>query len=745
MTSPATRITSPEGLTLAELRPLHELVDVARFVPLSRAEKLCVIAQAVLLFEQLYAHLPLKMNEYAVNPIQEFKELKAHLDALSDLGFHRRVIEIVTRFHDRHTMYMLTRLKDAAAKLPFTLQRCYDQGRIVYVVTEVKSQSGPNPFTKGVEVTHWNGTPIARAVELNGEQLVGGNPAARRAVGELFLTQRPLRFCLPPDEEWVRLTFVATDGHLQEIQFPWSGVVVDAAAVPAPVRSASGRMSLGLDEMLWSANQVRRVLFAPSSFDHERRVAHLRALWEDKLQSPSAELRTTSILPNFEFRPVQTPDGTFGYIWIKDFVVTDDPQGPRLFLSEFVRILGLLPQDGLIIDIRCNPGGIIAAGQIILQTLTPRRIRPGRFHFRNTVLTRDMCNQNFLFANWAPSVSQAVETGAVYSQGFPIDRFTDEDYNRIGQQYYGPVVVITSALSYSTSDIFAADYQDHEIGKILGIDPNMGAGGANNWDHGTIRKICPGFYLPLPLEADLPPVKPGEQTTGEVTAPLREAFEERGVILTDHATTITGFIDPDGDGKVWVIPDRGHTYTIRRIDWLNDKLNVYYEGDPSPVQDLPDGVSFGFAARMSTRTGRHSGLPLEDLGVVPDEIHYMTKNDVLGSSEDLIVHAGHILAGMPAYHLSVVLQRTGGKKLTAAVTTKNADRLDLLVDGRPRQTFDVHDGATTIDLTTLAGPTSDLEFHAFQAGLLVALRHIKLSGEKGVVRNGIDLSPQVRL
>jgi len=725
MTSPATKITSPEGLTLAELRPLHELVDVARFVPLSRAEKLRVIAQAVFLLEQFYAHLPLKMNEYAVNPIQEFKVLEAHLDALSDLGFHHRVIEIVTRLHDRHTMYKLTRLMGIAAKLPFTLTRCNDQGRIVYVVSEVEGQSGPNPFTKGVEVTHWNGTPIARAVELNGERLVGGNPAARRAVGEVLLTRRPLQFCLPPDEEWVRLTFVATDGHPQEIQFPWSAVVVDKAAVLAPVRSATGRTSLGLDEMLWSADQVRRVLFAPSSFDHERRVTRLLALWEDKLQSPPAELQTTSTLPNFEFRPVQTPDGTFGYIRIKDFVVPDDLQGHQLFLSEFVRILGLLPQDGLIIDIRDNPGGIIEAGQLLLQTLTPRWIRPGRFHFRNTLLTRDMCNQNFQFANWAPSVRQAIETGAVYSQGFPIS-FTDEYYNRIGQQYYGPVVVITSALSYSTSDIFTADYQDHEIGKILGIDPNMGAGGANNWDYGFIRKVCPGFYLPLALEAELPPVKPGEQTTGEVTQTLRKAFEERGVILTDQATTITGFIDPDGDGKVWVIPDRGHTYTIRRIDLLNDKLSVYYEGDPSPVQNLPDGISFGFAARMSTRTGRHSGLPLEDLGVVPDEIHCMTKNDVLGSSEDLIVHAGHVLVGMPVYHLSVVLQRTGGKKLTAAVTTKNADRLDLLVDGRPRQTFDVHDGATTIDLTPLAGPTSDLEFHAFRAGLLVALRRIKL-------------------
>ena len=51
------------------------------------------------------------------------------------------------------------------------------------------------------------------------------------------------------------------------------------------------------------------------------------------------------------------------------------------------------------------------------------------------------------------------------------------------------------------------------------------------------------------------------------------------------------------------------------------------------------------AARRSTRVGARSGVPLEDLGVVPDERYYMTRNDLLQDNADLIAHAAKILKG----------------------------------------------------------------------------------------------------
>ena len=88
-------------------------------------------------------------------------------------------------------------------------------------------------------------------------------------------------------------------------------------------------------------------------------------------------------------------------------------------------------------------------------------------------------------------MQQALQTGATFSAGFPI---SDPDAcNVVGQKYFGPAELITDALCYSTTDIFAAGFQDHQIGQILGADGNTGAGGANVWEHRFfVSDILPG-------------------------------------------------------------------------------------------------------------------------------------------------------------------------------------------------------------------------------------------------------------
>jgi C-terminal processing protease CtpA/Prc len=80
-----------------------------------------------------------------------------------------------------------------------------------------------------------------------------------------------------------------------------------------------------------------------------------------------------------------------------------------------------------------------------------------------------------------------------------------EQCNAIGQKYFGPVVLITDALCYSTTDIFAAGFQDHEVGTVLGVDDNTGAGGANVWEHRYfVQYVLPGtVYTSLPNGAGM--------------------------------------------------------------------------------------------------------------------------------------------------------------------------------------------------------------------------------------------------
>jgi hypothetical protein len=75
-----------------------------------------------------------------------------------------------------------------------------------------------------------------------------------------------------------------------------------------------------------------------------------------------------------------------------------------------------LPQNGLIINIRGNPGGYIFAGEILSQTITSKRINPSKFHILNSLFTLDICTHNVQdsFSQWKESISQSIETGAIF-------------------------------------------------------------------------------------------------------------------------------------------------------------------------------------------------------------------------------------------------------------------------------------------------------------------------------------------
>jgi peptidase S41-like protein len=171
---------------------------------------------------------------------------------------------------------------------------------------------------------------------------------------------------------------------------------------------------------------------------------------------------------------------TFGYIRLFSFDVDDTGRFVRAFTNLITK--KEFPQDGLILDVRGNPGGNIRAAESLLQLFTPRRIEPELFEFINTPLNFQICKSapdDWDLKRWLPSIRDSVLTGATYSAGFPLT--SDARCNGIGQVYYGPVVLITDALSYSATDIFAAGFQDNEVGVVLGTSANTGAGGANFW------------------------------------------------------------------------------------------------------------------------------------------------------------------------------------------------------------------------------------------------------------------------
>ena len=230
-------------------------------------------------------------------------------------------------------------------------------------------QGFPVPELKDAEVKYWNGVPIERAVDVNAARFAGSNTAARHARGVESLTLRPLRIHLPPDEEWVDVGYVGTDGVERELRQKWlvtdnlPPFVADADAISVTAAS------LGLDLVADDANRARTLLFAPNVVAQEQ----AEATPELSTTAAAAGEEVPTAMPGvFRARSVTTSSGTFGHVRIFTFSVED----PAAFVNEFIRLITLLPQEGLILDVRGNGGGHIFASEFTLQTLTPRRITP---------------------------------------------------------------------------------------------------------------------------------------------------------------------------------------------------------------------------------------------------------------------------------------------------------------------------------------------------------------------------------
>src|SRR4051812_25669287 len=201
--------------------PLSELLAAAG-EPLTLAERRQIVRQAQLMIEQLYVHLPLKRAMHAVDPLQRLRLLDRRLASYSDRGFHDEMISIFIGLRDLHTNYILPApYAGRTALLPFRIEAYEEPSGRHYIVTQIAQGFTPDPpFDVGVEVTHWNGIPIERAVALNGERNGGSNADARWARGLASLTQRPMMLLAAPDEDWVDVTFSGVDGPVEQ-RFEW--------------------------------------------------------------------------------------------------------------------------------------------------------------------------------------------------------------------------------------------------------------------------------------------------------------------------------------------------------------------------------------------------------------------------------------------------------------------------------------------------------------------------------------------
>jgi hypothetical protein len=573
-----------------------------------------LVEQALVLVDDNFVHLPLKESMHGVDPVQKLRLIQHRLDQStsatmdSEFQFHRDMIKVFTSVRDLHTNYLLPApFADKVAFLPFDVEEFFDSGEPHYIATHFVQGFSHTHFKRGVEIMTWNGVPIRRAIDVSADQHAGSNSAARHARGVDGLTLRALRRALPPDAMWVIIGYIDLNGVEREMKQEWivTPMLPDTGGVDVDSANANAAC-LGIDIEADIMQRARKMLFAPKVIADERKPRKMSTRG-----AAAGQPVATTMSGVFRARSVTTPSGEFGYIRIFTFSVSD----PEAFIDEFIRLAGLLPQRGLIMDVRGNGGGHIFASEGLLQVLTPVEITPEPTQFINTPLNARICDRHkrnpvgIDLGPWVDSIRSSVETGAVYSRGFPI---TPNDFaNRKGQKYHGPIVLITDARCYSATDIFAAGFKDHQIGHILGVDANTGAGGANVWTHGLLQDL---LRFPAPADPETPyknlPNGAGMRVAIRRTLRVGDQsgtpVEDLGITPDSrHALTRDDLLSANKDliseaGKVLKnAPVRlltvstsqaGSTLTIQVTTVGILRLDTYIDGRPLESLDINDGI-----------------------------------------------------------------------------------------------------------------------------------------------------------
>lgn len=576
---------------------------------LTDTQRQLVLDQAEILIGDVYVHLPLKRAMHAVDPLQALRLLRHRLSELTETEFHVQLQRIFLALRDLHTNYILPSRFAGFAFLGIFLERCVENGRTTYVVTKTFDHITGDPQLKaGVEVTHWNGTPIHIAVGANAAREAGSNKAAQLSQGLQNMTLRAINMSLPPDEDWVDITY-KVDGATHETRVPWrvfeSGAeVTTPGSLPSlPTGVEVGPQHLvGMDLRTELTRRVKRRLFAPSSLNPGPGPTDAKAGVRNA--SSAAPLAAGPVPTNrpdeLKARIISTPSGTFGHLRIFTFHMQD--QDINAFINEVARLLSVLPPEGLVLDVRGNGGGYVIAAEFLLQFLSPRRITPEPFQFVSTPGTTALATAVTDYRDWKASLEEAVTTGSAYSTAFPL--YPTDVVNSVGQLYQGPVVLVTDAQCYSACDIFAAGFQDHEIGPVLGVDTNTGAGGANvvthedlraEWANGGLKQLPKGAQMRVSLRRCLrvgsrfgQPVEDLGVVPDALHAPTkRDLMEENadlmaaaGALLAQRTPRLLRFTTAAaGAGKRKLTVTTGAVATI----------DIYVDGRPVATTATADG------------------------------------------------------------------------------------------------------------------------------------------------------------
>jgi hypothetical protein len=636
--------TKPEGSGSAAavsveadtgIAPLSEFLG--RVTKLTPNERIRVVDAAIAMLAGVFVHLPLKRAMHGIDPVQRLKLLRFRLNteisdntiSEDDRDFHDEMIAIFHSLRDLHTNYILPReYQGRTAFLPFLVEEYFDNAnprRRHYIVTKIRGLNDPT-FKVGVTVTHWNGIPIERAVELNAAREAGSNPDARLARGLEALTLRPMGLSAPPDEKWVIIGYEA-NGQAFERRFEWLVIEPPPVATGVDVHDPAAEFGdaarvLGFDAETEAVRRARKSIFDPPAMERERQMADLmtagaglesfQATVTGDASGGARPRASRSVKSKRRFQTAQDAQRAMREAAASYASRARGPSISPIGFESFATASASAAAGG-------TPASAAAAGDVpsMLPDCFAARVvnTPSGTYGYVRIFSFMVYDANAFVAEFARLAQTLPQNGLII----------DLRKNGGGNIIAGEKVL--QVLSQRPIEVERFHFINTPSTIELCRDPSL-----KQWLLSVQMSIATGEIY----SQGFPLTQFGPQ---EVTY----RYPGRKLLIIDALCYSTTDIFAAGfqDNKLGqILGTAGRTGAGGANVWTYDFFQTLPNFIPTP---LPGGATFRTAIRRSTRVGDNAGVPLEDLGVQPNDRHYLSLRDLQENNVELINHAAAML------------------------------------------------------------------------------------------------------
>ncbi len=457
--------------------------------PVSRED---LISKCILLFHHHYVYLSLKTLRSGKDPILELHELANDIRNrhLNSVDYFKKISNIFASLEDGHTLYKLPGLiSEYTAILPVYIERYHDRefNAYKYIITNTIKGLRDGEKLIGAIVNKINGVPINTWVAedewLNAEHENSGynHTKFNGTLKDKHLTIRPQLYNMFTGPDYYNLDITLKGGsHANnKISFPW--LVINNKSFQDTLWS--GHAESEINYLNESCRVSKRFLFTHDWENYAKAIDGIETNKVNRKYVYTQENINIDIISNAH---------AFTSLYIRIFAFPTSGNAEGYFVEAGEELSKINPEDvqGIIIDLRGNPGGSIIFAERLASFFIKKGLEPQKVQYRNTLLNYNLSkkmqtsdvNNNAMHKFVSDSIVSRAQEGLIYSAAVALsdDSLVAYNENNPFSLFSKNVIVIVDDQTYSAAEVFVAAIKDHSAGLVLGVDAsNTGGGGAN--------------------------------------------------------------------------------------------------------------------------------------------------------------------------------------------------------------------------------------------------------------------------